>query len=62
LLTVLTDPSDIFLLYYLFDWMSVLVKELPKPGVIPAQKSDKEKSALKKKIKDKVRPWDAFNF
>jgi hypothetical protein len=36
--------------------VSVLVKELPKPGVIPAQKSDKEKSALKKKIKDKVRP------
>ncbi len=46
-----------FLLFYLwFDWVSVFVKELPKPGVIPAQKSDKEKSALKKKIKDKVRP------
>lgn len=35
--------------------LAAKLKELPKPGVIPAQKSDKEKVQLKKKIKDKYK-------
>jgi len=35
--------------------LAAKLKEMPKPGVIPAEKSDKEKTALKKKIKDKYK-------
>lgn len=38
--------------------LAAKLKEMPMPGVVPAQKTDKEKTALKKKIKDKYKKED----